>query len=366
MRLAIAGFLGGTNAVSRIMATIIRGVRHTGVEVDLLLPPGCPVDDHNLGGEVGIFPLQPSDDRLALADLRAYFRERNPQAVLSNRDRASALLAQMSPGERPRTVLRIGTNVIEKLRRQNPVARFLTRRRLTEVFAAADALVGISDGGCAALRELLSGREAPPIHRIYNSIDLDEVERLAAEPVSHPWLKKKETPVILSVGRLVGAKDFPTLLKAFRRVRDRLDCRLVILGEGRQRAKLEHLVRRLDLQGQVDMPGFEQNPFATMRRADVFVLSSVFEGFGNVLTEALATGLPCVATDCRSGPREILGDGRYGRLARVSDPSDLADAILETLMHPPDAALLQEAIGRFAPETAVEAYLRVLGLAPAR
>ncbi len=363
-RLAIAGFLEGPHAVSRLIATLVRGMVDAGIEVDLLLPPAPPSDTPDLGCEVGIFPLQSGDDRAALGQLRAYLRERSPRAILSNRDRASALLARLDAGERPRTVLRIGTNVIEKLRKEHLFARRKARRQLTEIFARADALVGISDGGCAALRELFAGREAPPIHRIYNCIDPHEVARLTAEPVTHPWLVGKDKPVVLSVGRLVGVKDYPTLIKAFQRVRERMDCRLIIAGEGRQRGKLETLIRRLGLRESADLPGFTPNPFALMKRADVFVLSSVFEGFGNVLTEALAAGLPCVATDCRSGPREILADGKYGRLARVGDPFGLADAIVETLKNPPSAELLREAVQRFTPEAAVADYLRVLGLEP--
>jgi glycosyltransferase involved in cell wall biosynthesis len=363
-RLAIVGFLEGPHAVSRLIATLVRGIVDAGVEVDLLLPPAPPSDTPDLGCAVGIFPLQSGDDRAALGQLRAYLRERSPLAILTNRDRASALLARLDAGERPRTVLRIGTNVIEKLRKEHLFARRKARRQLTETFARADALVGISDGGCAALRELFAGREAPPIHRIYNCIDALEVARLSAEPVTHPWLAEKDKPVVLSVGRLVGVKDYPTLIRAFGHVRKRMDCRLIIAGEGRQRGKLETLIGRLGLRGSVDLPGFAPNPFALMKQADVFVLSSVFEGFGNVLTEALAAGLPCVATDCRSGPREILADGKYGRLARVGDPLGLADAIVATLTNPPSAELLREAVQRFTPEAAVAEYLRVLGLTP--
>ena len=362
-RLAIAGFLGGPHAISRLMGTLIRGMADAGIEVDLLLPPGQPAATQDFGPAVTAFPLHSSDDRVALSDLRDYLRGRHPDALLSNRDRSSALMAKLDRDERPRTVLRIGTNVVEKLGKKSFLVRRKARRHLVEVLSSADALIGISEGACAALRELFSRREAPPIHRIYNCIDLAEVARLAAAPVSHPWLADKARPVILSVGRLVRAKDYPTLIRAFRRVRDHADCRLIILGEGRQRPRLETLIHRLGLRGDVDLPGFYPNPFAFMNKADVFVLSSVFEGFGNVLTEALAVGLPCVATDCRSGPREILLGGRYGPLVGVGNPRDLAEAIVATLATPPDAALLQEAVQRFTPETAVASYLRVLGLA---
>ena len=363
-RLAIVGFLPDQRPLPRYMCILIEGLAEAGVEIDLLLPAGGPPDDLGLDRDVPVYPLEPEDDRSALADLRRYLGERAPQAILSNRDRSSALLARLSRQERPRTVLRIGTNVAEKLKGKHLVRRWWTRRRLADTFARADALIGISDGACDALRELLRGRRRPPIVRIYNPIDRTAFRRQAEEPISHPWFLHKEVPIVLSVGRLVRAKDYPTLLRAFRRVRERLDCRLVILGDGRQRKRLEGLVRSLDLTETVDLPGFAPNPFPYMARADLFVLSSRFEGFANVLAEALAVGTPCVATDCKSGPREILASGKYGRLVPTSDAHALADAILETIQQRPDQALLNEAIRRFDRDTAIGAYLEALRLRP--
>jgi glycosyltransferase involved in cell wall biosynthesis len=170
--------------------------------------------------------------------------------------------------------------------------------------------------------------------------------------------------VILSVGRLVRAKDYPTLIRAFALVRKRQECRLIVLGEGRQRPRLESLIRRLGLADSVDLPGFAPNPFAYMARADLLALSSIFEGNPNVLVEAMAVGTPCVATDCRSGPRETLAGGRYGPLVPTGDARALAQALLATLAHPPEPALLAEAIGRFDRDRAVAAYLHALNLAP--
>jgi len=363
-RLAILGFLPDQRPLPRYMCILIEGLAEAGVEIDLLLPSGGPADDLGLDHDVQVYPLEPEDDRAALADLRRYIGERAPRAILSNRDRSSALLARLSRQERPRTVLRIGTNVDEKLKGKHLVRRWWTRRRLADNFARADALIAISDGACDALRELLRGRRSPPIVRIYNPIDQTSFRRQAEEPISHPWFLHKEAPIVLSVGRLVRAKDYPTLLRAFRRVRERLDCRLVILGDGRQRKRLEGLVRSLDLTETVDLPGFAPNPFPYMARADLFVLSSRFEGFANVLAEALAVGTPCVATDCKSGPREILASGKYGRLVPTGDAHALADAILETIQQRPDQALLNEAIRRFDRDTAIGAYLEALRLRP--
>jgi glycosyltransferase involved in cell wall biosynthesis len=163
---------------------------------------------------------------------------------------------------------------------------------------------------------------------------------------------------VLAVGRLSRQKDFPTLLRAFASRRHR-SARLMILGEGSERPGLEALVKSLGLTAEVALPGFVENPFAYMARAGVFVLSSAWEGMPGVLIQALACGAPVVATDCESGPREVLQDGRVGRLVPVGDASALAQAIDSTLGEPrrplPDGVL-----DRFTQDSAVTGYLRVL------
>ena len=167
--------------------------------------------------------------------------------------------------------------------------------------------------------------------------------------------------MILGVGRLTQAKDFPTLIRAFALVRKKRAARLMILGEGEERPKLEALVRELGLEREVTLPGFVDNPYKYMKRAAVFVLSSKWEGFGNVLVEAMALGTPVVSTDCPSGPAEILENGRWGRLVPVGDVYALAEAIIETLdeEHHPDVANRAK---DFAVELAVEKYINVLGV----
>jgi glycosyltransferase involved in cell wall biosynthesis len=165
--------------------------------------------------------------------------------------------------------------------------------------------------------------------------------------------------VILGVGRLTPAKDFPTLLRAFARVRQVRAVRLVILGEGELRGTLEALVRDLGLEDSVSLPGFVQNPYAYMARAKLFVLSSAWEGFGSALVEAMACGLPVVSTDC-GGPSEILEGGMYGRLVPVGDPQALAEAILTALVEPPQADLLRARAEDFSVEKIADQYLEVL------
>jgi glycosyltransferase involved in cell wall biosynthesis len=343
------------------MTTLIEGLVDAGVGVDLLLPPGVRPEAVDIGVEVGIHPLDLGRQDTALSALNRYVHERRPDVLLSNRDRASALLARLPMGEPPYRVFRVGTDVLERTKGKHLLSRWRARRGLAEIFSRADGLIGVSEGACSTLRELLRGRRTPPIYRVYSPLDREGIDRLAQEPVSHPWLAVEGPPLVLSVGRLVRTKDHATLLKAFRRVLDRRECRLLILGEGRQRPKLEALIKRLGLGDAVKLPGFVANPFPYMAGADLFVLSSVFEGFGNVLVESLALGTPCVSTDCKSGPREILADGRFGALVPVGDIERLANAIGSALEQAPRSELLRETVARFDRDAVVDDLLQALG-----
>ncbi|MCB1639455.1 MAG: glycosyltransferase, partial [Thiothrix sp.] len=141
---------------------------------------------------------------------------------------------------------------------------------------------------------------------IRNPVITPELLEQAQAPVTHPWLNPKTVPVIMGAGRLSHQKDFRTLLEAFAQVRQVRDCRLIIAGEGGLRTALEQRVAALGLEAVVSLPGFQANLPAWLQKADLFVLSSRWEGSPNVLTEALALGVPVVSTRCPSGPDEVL------------------------------------------------------------
>ena len=179
-------------------------------------------------------------------------------------------------------------------------------------------------------------------------------------PVNHPWFGDGNVPVVLSVGRLSQEKDYATLLRAFAEVVRSRPARLVILGEGSERENLLELASRLGVSQRVALPGFDINPFAYMSKAGVFVLSSRYEGFPNTLAQAMACGVPVVSTDCRSGPREILEDGKWGPLVPVGDWRGMANAIVETLDDPLPAERLISRASVYSVEASVNRYLEVL------
>ena len=198
------------------------------------------------------------------------------------------------------------------------------------------------------------------ITTIYNPTVTPDLHAGARVPLDHPWFRPDAPPVVPGAGRLVPPKDFPTLLRAFARVRAQRPARLVILGEGKRRGELETLAATLGITADTAMPGFVENPYPYMARAAVFVLSSVREGLPNVLIEALACGCPVVSTDCPSGPAEVLDGERYGRLVPTGDDAALARALCATLEKAPPRERLIERGRFFSVDRAVEQYERLL------
>jgi len=211
--------------------------------------------------------------------------------------------------------------------------------RLRALPRLARLLYPIADGLRAnsqpVLDDLLTKIRVPMRHdrviAIPNPVNIDAVSAHSRAEPEHPWLRQKDKPVIVSVARLAKHKNLPLLLKAFGIVRQTMDARLVIVGEGPERKHLESLIHELGFED-VSLPGYSDNPWRTMARADVFVLPSEEEAFGLVLVEAMACGVPVVATDAiGGGPRSVLENGRYGILVPSNDVEALAEAILKVL-----------------------------------
>jgi glycosyltransferase involved in cell wall biosynthesis len=202
---------------------------------------------------------------------------------------------------------------------------------------------------------------------VYNPVVGPEIARHAEAPLDHPWFSLGQPPVVLAAGRLSEQKDFATLLRAFAVLRGRRPARLVVLGgtpdprrTAARIAGLADLARSLNVAEDVALPGAEPNPFRFMARAAVFALSSAWEGFGNVLVEAMACGCPVVSTDCPSGPAEILDRGRFGPLVHVGDSTGMAAAIERMIDMPTPKEVLTRRAAEFSLERAADGYLRHL------
>jgi glycosyltransferase involved in cell wall biosynthesis len=277
-----------------------------------------------------------------------------------------ALLAKRQARHRPRVVV----SEHNDLRQGHPLGEGRRRRRLValqrRLYPTADTVVAVSRGVAEDVAAR-SGLARERIAVVYNPAVTPEIAKLSQASVAHPWFAGTGTPVVLAVGRLGAAKDFPMLIRAFARLRAGRHARLVVLGKDKDARKTEKrvagyraLAAGLGVADDVDFPGFAANPFAWMARASVLAVSSRHEGFCNVIAEALACGCPVVSTDCPSGPGEILDGGRYGRLVPVGDEAAMAEALGATLDEPPDTAVLRERAQTFSLARAVDRYEELL------
>ena len=344
-----------------MVLNLCEGLVALGCWVDLLQVKAHSKHLEQLPALVHVRKLNADHTLTSLPALIRYLKTEHPDALLAAKDRANqvAVLAKKVAGVPTRIVVRMGTTVSAALAGKNRWRKLFWYLPMRLIYRNADAVVAVSQGVAQDMARI-TGRKASDIVVIRNPVITPRIFRLAREPVPHPWLVKGNVPVIVGIGRLTRQKDFPTLIRAFATVRSKLLCRLIILGEGKDRDDLEQLAMRLSQSEHIAMPGFVENPYAYLKAAAMFVLSSAWEGSPNALTEALALGVPVVATNCPSGPCEILKDGAIGRLVPVGDPDALAKAMLATLSDPPDETLLKSAVREYTVEFSSRRYLELL------
>jgi glycosyltransferase involved in cell wall biosynthesis len=366
----ISGF--ATGGVPRVMSTLAGALAERGHQVDLLAADAEGPALDRLPAQVRLvdlrgwrrLPTPPSGGRSRRAMLGApavarYLRSRRPDVLLSGGNYPNfAALAGRALARAPLPVVVTHHAHLALEARRKPLVRAIVRH----VYPRADRVVAVSQGVADELVGV-TGLAASRVCVIYNPAAPESIVLRAQEAVRHPWLAPGEPPLILGAGRLHRQKDFPTLLRAFSRVRAAQPARLVILGTGEKadaRKELLALAAELGVAGDVELPGWVENPYAWMARASAFVLSSAWEGLPTALIEALACGCPVVSTDCPSGPAEILEGGRHGPLVPVGDDAALADAVLGVLRAPPESEKLRVRAADFSVEAATDSYLALL------
>lgn len=360
--IAIFVSFSGRGGVEKMICNLSRGLLDQGHRVDLVLVRS---ESEHLAGfpeGVNLVRLQARHTLTSLFSLARYLRTSRPDALLAAKDRAGqiAVLARLLSGGIPsRLLIRIGTTPSAALAGRSPLKKFVHYLPMRLLYRLADGIIAVSRGVAADL-ETISRLPGRFFHTIYNPTIPPDIADLSRKPCDHPWLSDGGPPVLVAVGRLTRQKDFPTLIRAFARLQETTACRLLILGEGQGRTMLEALRDQLGLRERIDMPGFVANPYAFLARADLFVLSSAWEGSPNVLVEAMAVGTPVVATDCPSGPREILRGGTVCPLVPVGDVDGLAAAMQKVLANPPAAETLQGAVRNFSIAESARQYAEVL------
>lgn len=356
MALFLSNLAGG--GAERVTLNLIEGLIELGCSVDIVLLSAVGELLGEVPQGVDVIDLGCGRALRAPAPLARYLRRYRPDVLIGTEGHTNlaALVAKRIAGAPTELVFTEHLAVSDKPKgMKDRIYRLLAR--LT--YGYAKAVVAVS-GGVADSLVAAVGLPRDAVTVIYNPVLTKRYWETVSAPVEDPWFSEGQPPVVLGVGRLVAQKDFPTLIKAFKHVRASRDARLMILGDGTDRPALEGLVNELGLSEHVKLPGFVAKPASYMARSAVFALSSVREGLPTVLIEALATEVPIVATDCESGPDEILRSGRLGRLVPVGDARELGEAIISALDEG-RSAVSREDLEEYFPEAAAKRYLQVAG-----
>ncbi|MBL0138584.1 MAG: glycosyltransferase [Bacteroidetes bacterium] len=331
-----------------------------GIRVDLVLVNADGEFMSSLDPAVRVVDLQAGKTRNAGKPFYNYLRKENPQVIIAIQSHVQLMV--LMTRHRYRMKIPVILNEQSLFSANVPaqgLKNFIFRLLIKKYFPMADAVAAVSTASALDFTNCfpeLKGR----VDIIYNPVLSKVVPVTKFQIPDHPFLHDKTISVIMSAGRLVPSKDFPTLLRAFAVMNKAHNARLIILGEGGERGNLIALSAELGIKDFVSLPGFISNPMSWMNYASVFVLSSEYEGLPFVLVEAMAAGCQVVSTDCPGGSSEILGDGKYGALVPVHDHISLAAAISEAIKHPIDAQQIRRRSEEFTAPKVVSNYLELI------
>ncbi len=353
--------LGGGGA-ERVMLNLANGFVSKGFTVDLLLVNAKGPYLSKVHPDINLIGFEADRLSRSVPVLLTYLKRERPDVLMTALEdtNLAAIFAHLLARVSTRMVVTVHNNLTQESKQSKSLKRRFVPSLIRWIYPFADLVIAVSHGVAEDLKKL--GIHPDKIRVIYNPIITPDFGEMAQAQPEHPWFNdSRDTPIILGVGRLEPQKDFETLIRAYSLVRQRQPARLMIVGEGSQQKRLLALCKELHLsEAEVAFTGFVENPFAYMSQASVCVLSSAWEGFGNVLVEAMGVGTPVVSTNCPSGPAEILENGKYGRLVPVGEWGDMAIAILSTLSDPIRSSVLQQRAQSFSLEKILHEYQRHL------
>ncbi len=358
-RVAIMLYRLKFGGAERVMLTLAEAFIKRGLVVDLVACEAKGEFLESVPNGINIINLDTLGTFKAAKRLIQYINCDKPDSILANGDRCTmaAYLARKRASIQPRVLTVVHNDLIGPISLVSPKHRFLAKIKkipMSYIYPKLDRVVAVSNGVADSIAKFLNyPRKA--IEVIYNPIDIKGIREKAKEPTNHPWFDKKDRPIIISVGRLSPEKDFSTLIKAFALVLKERQTRLVILGEGLERPYLERLITELGIGDSVALLGFQDNPYKFMKKADLFVMSSIFEGLPTVLLEAMAIGTPIVSTDCPSGPAELLVQ-HPERIVPMRNPNKLATTILSNMNNGEE----KNDMSGFSMDTACKSYYDIL------
>lgn len=340
---------------------LARALAASGHHVDFLIGLVNPGYQIPIIDDMNIVVLNKSRVIRMILTLVRYFWEKKPDVVFSAGDHLSAvvLMAAIISGSKAKISCSSRVTPFDTYSNIPFSKRWILKLCMHILMSRANALTCVSSDMVEQYKVVLSSNRHVCV---YNIIDDIQSRKLMDEPVDEAWFNSKEEPVLIAAGSLVPWKGFPDLLLAMSELTKTRKTRLIILGDGPMRLELEAQIKSLSLESVVKILGYVENPLKYFKQADVFVLSSHVEGLPNVLVEAMMCGCTPVSTNCPTGPREVLKDGKYGYLVRVSDPFGMAEGIKQALDKPIREELLREAIRPFAVLDVISRHLDILDI----
>ncbi|WP_051865628.1 glycosyltransferase [Metabacillus indicus] len=365
MKIALFIPVLGFGGAEKVMITLANGLAQRGHSIDLILVQKKGELLQEVSSDVNVIDLKSKKTFFSLVPLIRYLRRQKPEFLISALDNANIIssLAMTFSFSKTRHIPTLHTNLMRSYKKTRKFVQKINPFLLKAAFRRANKIVAVSKGTAAASAQFL-GIPETKIEVIYNPVLDPSIKKKAEVNLNHPWLADRKVPVVLAVGRLFEAKDYPTLLKGFAAVLKHTPAKLIIAGDGKEsiRKELKDLAKELQIDSEVDFIGFSENPYSYIKHADVFVLASKWEGFGNVLAEALYLGTAVVSSDCESGPREILKNGDFGLLFPVGDADKLSEALLQQLSEPMkiDKEHLEHHLLAMSKDFSVDHYEKVL------
>lgn len=330
------------------------------LHVSLLSLTGGEDLKRELNSSVALHCFEKKKSLSAVPAVLKFLREKKPDVLVSTQIHVNliAVLLKIFFRVKTKIILREATTPGSHFLEFDDFKSKLVKMAVRILYPRADAIVAI----CEAVKDSLTTlRFARPeqIAVIYNPVVNPEFLERMKENAEHPFFKSGN-PVIISVGRLAPAKNFTLLIKAFNLLQKEIDARLLIIGEGQERKRLSSLISELGLNDKIILTGQLVNPYPYLKKATVYVLSSFYEGLPNALIEAMACGIQAVSVDCPGGSREILLNGKLGRLVKVNDPEALAIGMKEAIEFPVERKLLLDGSRRFESEKTAQGYLTLI------
>lgn len=347
--------LGGGGA-ERVMLILANTLAEKGYSVDLILVKAKGSFLKDISKNVRIINLNSSRTLFSIMPLVNYLKREKPKVVMSAMHYVNVVLLISKKISKVRFKLVVSEHsTLSFSLADSSFTNILLKKLMRQMYPHADEIIAVSQGVADDLIKVLELKNKV-VHVIHNPVVTKELLLKKEEPIDHSWIKNNQ-PFILGVGRMTKAKNFDLLINAFAKVEREIPAHLVILGTGELESELKELIYSLGLQDKVHMLGFVGNPYSWMKKAELFILSSSWEGFGNVLVEAMACGTPVISTNCPSGPAEILENGKLGTLVPVDDIDEMANAIKDIFAHADKDNNIS--FYKYTPEFIVAQYLKV-------